>query len=91
MTRYSLSGMVIGVATVETIWALRLKATRLAKGWRQADVAGRSGYTQQQVSAWERGAPIPDAAKFAIARAFGLRVADLFSWPEEEVDGGEAA
>jgi transcriptional regulator with XRE-family HTH domain len=82
--------MVGRVGRIETIWALRIKAARLARGDRQADLAYRAGYTQQQVSAWERGAPIPDAAKFAIARALGARVGDLFAWPEEANDG-EAA
>lgn len=78
------------VGTIEAIWSFRVKTERKTRGWRQADLANRSGYTQQQVSAWENGAPIPDTAKFALAQAFGIRVGDLFSWPEE-ASGGEAA
>lgn len=74
----------------EIIWAFRLRAERKARQWRQADLAKRSGYTQQQVSAWENGAAIPDRAKLDLARAFGLAVSELFAWPDE-ANGGEAA
>jgi transcriptional regulator with XRE-family HTH domain len=90
LTRYVLSGIFPVVGSIEAIWSFRVKSERKARNWRQADLAKRSGYTQQQVSAWENGAPIPDTAKVALAQAFGVRVGDLFSWPDE-VNGGEAA
>lgn len=55
---------------------LRLK---MEPAWQQRELAERSGCTQSEISAYERGTVQPSLAKaLCIARAFGRVVEDVF-------------
>jgi putative transcriptional regulator len=63
--------------------ANRLRAQRDAKGWTQADVAERIGVSRKTINTIENGIFTPSTViALKLARAFKLRVEDLFSLRE---------
>lgn len=66
----------------------RLRELRGEFGWSQADLAARLGVSRQTVIAIERGKYDPSLPlAFKIARAFGLRIEEIFEDnPETEDD-----
>jgi transcriptional regulator with XRE-family HTH domain len=68
----------------------RLSQLRTASGLSRTDVAARLGLkTERTVYRWETGeSGIPDATKLELARMFGVSVAWLMNWPEDNGDGG---
>ena len=63
-----------------------IRALRFAHGeMTQAELAERIGVTRQTVIAIEQGRYSPSLEiAFRIARAFGVRIDDVFQFPEEE-------
>jgi putative transcriptional regulator len=63
-----------------------IRALRFAHGeMTQADLAQRIGVTRQTLIAIEQGRYSPSLEMaFQIARAFGVRLDDVFQYPEEE-------
>jgi putative transcriptional regulator len=63
-----------------------IRALRFAHGeMTQAELAERVGVTRQTVIAIEQGRYSPSLEMaFLIARAFGVRLDDVFQYPEEE-------
>ena len=56
-----------------------LRALREAKGWTQADLAGRLGVSRQTINAIETEKYEPSLSlAFKIARLFKLRIEDVF-------------
>ena len=56
-----------------------IRSHRLAKGWRQSDLAARAACTQSDVSAYERGEVVPELSKaLDLAVALGRRLEDVF-------------
>lgn len=56
-----------------------IRSLRLRKPWKQSDLAMRSGCTQSDISAYERGDVVPELAKaLDIAVALGRRIEDVF-------------
>lgn len=73
-------------------WARRVRSLRLERGLTQEKLAERIGVSQVRVSSWEAGLSVPrDEARIALARAFGVRVSDVFPYPDDldEANGGE--
>jgi len=63
--------------------ANRLRAQRDAKGWTQADLAERIGVSRKTINTIENGIFTPSTViALKLARAFKLRVEDLFSLRE---------
>ena len=64
----------------------RIRALRFEHGeMTQADLAERIGVTRQTVIAIEQGRYSPSLEMaFRIARVFGVRLDDVFQYPEEE-------
>ena len=63
--------------------ANRLRAERDAKGWTQADLAERIGVSRKTINTIENGIFTPSTViALKLARAFKLRVEDLFSLRE---------
>ncbi|MEX2627859.1 MAG: substrate-binding domain-containing protein [Ilumatobacteraceae bacterium] len=63
----------------------RIRALRVARGWSQADLAGRAGVTRQLVGAVEAGRHAPNVtAALGLARALGATVEELFDGPDAE-------
>ena len=61
----------------------RLRAERDAKGWMQADLAERIGVSRKTINTIENGIFTPSTViALKLARAFKLRVEDLFSLRE---------
>ncbi len=62
-----------------------LKAIRVARGFSQGELAGKSGITRQAISAIESGLYLPTTAvALRLAAALSCRVEDLFSLKEAE-------
>jgi len=60
----------------------RLRVLRAERGWSQADLASRVGVSRQTVNAIETGRDDPRLVlAFAIARAFGKRIEEVFEPP----------
>ena len=60
--------------------ANRLRAEREAKGWTQADLAERVGVSRKTINTIENGIFTPSTViALKLARAFKLKVEDLFS------------
>lgn len=69
---------------VAPVTRTRLRATRVARGLSQQDLAARCGITRQSVGAIESGRYVPNTGvALALARALACRVEELFSLPEE--------
>lgn len=67
-----------------TTFGTRIKTARQAAEITQHDLAARIGKSQQWVSALESGQLIPrDADRFALAKALGVPVGELFAYPAE--------
>jgi putative transcriptional regulator len=66
----------------------RIRALRFEHGeMTQADLAERIGVTRQTVIAIEQGRYSPSLEMaFRIARVFGVRLDDVFQYPEEAED-----
>jgi putative transcriptional regulator len=63
--------------------ANRLRAAREEKGWTQADLAERIGVSRKTINTIENGVFTPSTViALKLARAFKLRVEDLFSLRE---------
>ncbi|MEV6522464.1 helix-turn-helix transcriptional regulator [Longispora sp. NPDC051575] len=64
-----------------------IRALRFARGeMTQAELADRIGVTRQTVIAIEAGRYSPSLEMaFQIARVFGVRLDDVFGYPDEEV------
>jgi transcriptional regulator with XRE-family HTH domain len=61
----------------------RLRRWRRDRGWRLKDVGDLAGYSESFISLVERGhRRLTPEAKLRIARALGVRIADLFE-PEK--------
>lgn len=61
-----------------------IRAVREAAGMTQAELARRVGVTRQTLIAIEQGRYSPTLElAFQLARAFGVRLDDLFDYPEE--------
>jgi len=61
-----------------------LRAQREAAGLTQADLAGRIGVTRQTLIAIEQGRYSPTLElAFQIARVLGVRLDDVFHYPED--------
>jgi transcriptional regulator with XRE-family HTH domain len=82
--------MVRGATTVRGMddevtagWARRVRDARAQRGWTQEVLAERASLSQQKVSQVESGRPGSDDTRRAIARALGVRVVDLFPYPED--------
>lgn len=72
-------------------WAHSIRNARAQAGLTQADLARRTGITQQLISQYEGGLVRPtDERRIVLARALGTTVADLFPYPDDGEDG-EAA
>ena len=55
----------------------------------QADLAGRVGVTRQTIIAIEAGKYAPSLPlAFRLARAFGVKIEDVFEYPESSPDDG---
>jgi transcriptional regulator with XRE-family HTH domain len=69
----------------------RLRYLRRAQGVTLADVAERIGVTEATAEAWERRQrDIPDDQKVRLAAIFGVTVAFLMGWDDQDqpdVDG----
>lgn len=62
----------------------RINQYRKALGISQEELGGRLGVSRQAVSKWETGAAVPDMNNLiALAREFGVSVAELTETPEE--------
>lgn len=71
-------------------WAHSIRNARAEAGLTQADLARRTGITQQLISQYEGGLVRPtDERRILLARALGTTVADLFPYPDD--GDGEAA
>jgi putative transcriptional regulator len=58
----------------------RLREERLTRGWTQAELAELVGVSRKTINTIENGVFVPSTLlALKIARAFGLRVEDLFS------------
>jgi putative transcriptional regulator len=68
-----------------TLVTNRIRALRFEHGeMTQADLAARIGVTRQTVIAIEQGRYSPSLEMaFQIAQVFGVRLDDVFSYPEE--------
>jgi putative transcriptional regulator len=68
-----------------TLVTNRIRTLRFENGeMTQADLAARIGVTRQTVIAIEQGRYSPSLEMaFQIARVFGVRLDDVFSYPEE--------
>jgi putative transcriptional regulator len=68
-----------------TLVSNRIRTLRFENGeMTQADLAARIGVTRQTVIAIEQGRYSPSLEMaFQIARVFGVRLDDVFSYPEE--------
>jgi putative transcriptional regulator len=61
----------------------RLRESRLAAGWTQAELAERVGVSRKTVNTVENGVFIPSTVlALKLARSFGVGVEDLFSLVE---------
>jgi transcriptional regulator with XRE-family HTH domain len=69
----------------------RLEAARSAARLTQPQVAAAIGVKQQQVSAWERGARIPDRHRAPLAEALGIPLTELLTWIAEDSELRHAA
>lgn len=62
----------------------RIRVLRAERQWSQADLAERLDVTRQTVNAIENGKHDPSLPfAYAIARAFGVSVLDVFPDPEQ--------
>lgn len=62
----------------------RLQTLRAARGWSQAEMAGRLGVSRQTINALETGRYDPSMTLgIRIARLFGVAVEETFILPEE--------
>ena len=67
----------------------RIEQYRKALGISQEALGGRLGVSRQAVSKWETDAAAPDMENLlALAREFGVSVAELTATPEEEAPPG---
>lgn len=65
-----------------------LKVHRARLDWTQEELARRIGVTRKTVNTVENGVYVPSTAlALKMARAFGVRVEDLFQLPEEALPG----
>jgi putative transcriptional regulator len=65
----------------------RLRELREAKGWSQQELGERLGVSRQTIISIEKGKYDPSLPlAFAIARAFGSRIEDIFE-PSAEFEG----
>ena len=68
----------------------RLRVLRAERDWSQAELAGRLSVSRQTVNAIENERYDPSLPlAFAIARAFAMRIEDVFSPDVEEPPGIE--
>ena len=62
-----------------------LRVLRAERGWSQAELARRLGVSRQTVNAIETGKYDPSLPlAFALARAFGRRIEELFDEPADD-------
>ncbi len=62
----------------------RLRVLRAERDWSQADLAGRIGVARQTAHAMETGKYAPSLPlAFKVAKAFGLKIEDIFQFDEE--------
>ncbi len=62
----------------------RMKVLRAERDWTQADLAAHVGVTRKTINTVERAVYVPSTIlALRIARAFGVRVEQVF-WLEEE-------
>lgn len=64
-----------------------IAAERIAKGWKQEDLAERAGIHVNSLRRYELGQrDIPHQATIAVAEAFGLRASELVKLSEDRAD-----
>ena len=62
----------------------RLRVLRAERDWSQADLADRIGVSRQTAHAMETGKYAPSLPlAFKVAKAFGLKIEDIFQFDEE--------
>ena len=72
-------------------WARRLREIRTRQGLTQEQVAALIGVRQRMLSAYELGIHVPrDDVRIALAAALGVRVRDLFPYPDDDESGAAA-
>lgn len=69
-------------------WGEAIREARLAAGLTQEQLADRIDGEQTTISRWERGVDVPrDEMRMKVARALGVPVGELFSYPEQPTEG----
>ena len=78
--------------TLRILWGRRLREARKAAGLSQLQLAETLGTLQEQISRWERGIYAPvDEMRPRLAKALGVPIAELFAYPDNDANGGQAA
>ena len=70
------------VITLMAVMADNLRRFREHRGWSQAELARRSGFTADAIAKWERGDKWPDpGAVKLLSQSLGMLMDDLFASP----------